>query len=127
MSPGHSWMRRSITKAFYGVESFELYLNPITDEVDHQRRVIDSTGMFLRHLKVGKPPTNRRIAGVLYLEQCHDVGASPFEFLPLLARNPFAARPLPKDIWGAMPQCDIEGELLRWTDRFGEGPDEAGE
>ena len=116
-----NWTRRSLTKALYGTEQWSFNINPQTDALEDRQKVLNPTGSFLRHLRKRGKATSRRISGVLYLEESRECGASPFDFVALLPRNPFAHKPLPAGLWGEIPQCDIEGESLRWTDRFGEG------
>ena len=109
--------RRFLVEALYGAEKWHL-----TEHSESLERTIEPTGFFLSHLEKGTQPEYTRVSAVLYLEESHNVGAGAFDVNVLLVHNPFAAVPLPDDIWADIAQLKLVGEALVWSDGFPEKP-----
>lgn len=84
------------------------------------------SGHFLNPLLPnGKPfkhnaePRFTRVSAVMAVERT--IGEESVEHWPMLARNPFAAKPLPEEIWGDMPQLVVRGPEMKWINEREEG------
>jgi hypothetical protein len=106
-------LRSTLTKALYGQVQLVAQKRRETHEIGQFQRVCMADGLFLRH---GAAPRYTRISGVLCVEESHDVGASPLDFLAYLVHNPYAMQRLPPDLWDDVPQLDLHGDRLVWSD-----------
>lgn len=117
--------RGQITSAFYGqpVMTFPVDLSegkavgPVTTEFAPDGRFLARRTPTGRPIKPDGMPAFTRVGAILCVEVVRQPGRLPWmDHRVLIAHNPYAQNPIPREIWGTIPQClHVAGEMA-WND-----------